>query len=148
RNRREQAEQEFITYVPTDDNRKFTALYSVQRIKSSHRPTHSQVYIGTIQPMYTILRDEPRHESLEEQNTPEQLTTPREPLPVVYNEKLPPEFFDVIIIDECHRSIYNLWRQVVEYFDAFLVGLTATPDARTYGFFHKNVVSEYSHEKA
>ena len=71
-----------------------------------------------------------------------------EPLPVVYNKKVPPEFFDFIIIDECHRSIYNLWRQVIEYFDAYLIGLTATPDNRTYGFFKKNVVSEYSHEKA
>ena len=69
-------------------------------------------------------------------------------MPVVYNEKIPPEFFDVIIIDECHRSIYNLWRQVLEYFDAYLIGLTATPDKRTYGFFRKNVVSEYDHEKA
>jgi type I restriction enzyme R subunit len=72
----------------------------------------------------------------------------REPLPVVYNARLPPEYFDVVIIDECHRSIYNLWRQVIEYFDAYLIGLTATPDARTYGFFQKNVVSEYTHEKA
>jgi hypothetical protein len=70
----------------------------------------------------------------------------KEPLPVVYNPNLPPEFFDVVIIDECHRSIYNLWRQVIEYWDSFLVGLTATPDARTYGFFQKNVVSEYTHE--
>lgn len=73
---------------------------------------------------------------------------PKEPLPVVYNEKIPPEFFDFIIVDECHRSIYNLWRQVLEYFDAYLIGLTATPDNRTYGFFRKNVVSDYDHEKA
>jgi len=69
-------------------------------------------------------------------------------MPVVYNEKIPPEFFDFIFIDECHESIYNLWRQVPEYFDASLIGLTATPDNRTYGFFKKNVVSDYSHEKA
>ena len=69
-------------------------------------------------------------------------------MPVVYNEKIPPEFFDFIIIDECHRSIYNLWRQVLEYFDAYLIGLTATPDSRTYGFFKTNVVSEYDHEQA
>lgn len=74
-----------------------------------------------------MLKDEPLDESLEEQNPAEQLTKPKEPLPVVYNAKIPPEFFDVIIIDECHRSIYNLWRQVIEYFDAYLVGLTATP---------------------
>ena len=54
----------------------------------------------------------------------------------------------MVVIDECHRSIYNLWRQVIEYFDAYLIGLTATPDNRTYGFFQKNVVSEYTHEKA
>jgi type I site-specific restriction endonuclease len=47
------------------------------------------------------------------------------------------EFFDIIVIDECHRSIYNLWRQVLEYFDAFLIGLTATPDKRTFGFFNR-----------
>ncbi|GAI04363.1 unnamed protein product, partial [marine sediment metagenome] len=68
--------------------------------------------------------------------------------PLVYNEKYPPEFFDFIVIDECHRSIYNLWRQVIEYFDAFHIGLTATPDKRTFAFFHENVVSEYSHEQA
>ena len=69
-------------------------------------------------------------------------------MPVVYNGRIPPEFFDFVIIDECHRSIYNLWRQVLEYFDAYLIGLTATPDSRTYGFFKQNVVSEYNHEQA
>jgi len=68
--------------------------------------------------------------------------------PVEYNEKVPIEFFDFIVIDECHRSIYNLWKQVLDYFDVFQVGLTATPDKRTYGYFHENVVSEYSHEMA
>jgi type I restriction enzyme R subunit len=60
----------------------------------------------------------------------------------------PVEFFDFIVIDECHRSIYNLWKQVLEYFDAFLIGLTATPDQRTFGFFNQNIVSEYTHEEA
>ena len=69
-------------------------------------------------------------------------------MPVEYSVQNPMEQFDFIIVDECHRSIYNLWRQVIEYFDAYLVGLTATPDNRTYGFFQKNVVSEYTHENA
>ena len=69
-------------------------------------------------------------------------------MPVVYNPKVPIEFFDFIFIDECHRSIYNIWQQVLDYFDSFLIGLTATPDNRTYGFFKKNVVSHYDHEKA
>ncbi len=144
----EQAEQEFMSFVPNDDNRKFTELYNVQRLKSQYIANDAQVCISTIQRMYSILKDEPLDEALEEQNPAEQYTRPKEPLPVVYNEKIPPEYFDVIIIDECHRSIYNLWRQVLEYFDAYLVGLTATPDNRTYGFFRKNVVSEYDHEKA
>ena len=83
-----------------------------------------------------------------EQINPAEMVRPKPPMPVVYNGKIPPEFFDFIIIDECHRSIYNLWRQVLEYFDAYLIGLTATPDNRTHGFFRKNVVSEYTHEQA
>jgi type I restriction enzyme, R subunit len=144
----EQAEQEFMAYLPNDDNRKFTELYNVQRLKSSFVAKDSQVCISTIQRMYALLKDEPLDEAAEETNPAEQMVKARQPLPVVYNEKIPPEFFDFVIIDECHRSIYNLWRQVIEYFDAYLIGLTATPDNRTYGFFRKNVVSEYSHEKA
>ena len=143
----EQAEQEFMAYVPSDDNRKFTELYNVQRLKSSFVASDSQVCISTIQRMYSLLRGEEMDEAAEEIN-PAELVQPRKPLPVVYNDRIPPEFFDFIIIDECHRSIYNLWRQVLEYFDAYLIGLTATPDNRTFGFFRKNVVSEYSHEQA
>lgn len=144
----EQAEQEFMAYVPNDDSRKFTELYTVQRLSSSHISSQAQVVISTIQRMYSILKGEELPEGAEEDNPAERFQIRKDPLPVVYNPKLPPEFFDVVIIDECHRSIYNLWRQVIEYFDSFLVGLTATPDARTYGFFQKNVVSEYTHEKA
>ena len=143
----EQAEQEFMAYVPSDDNRKFTELYNVQRLKSSFVAKDSQVCISTIQRMYSLLKDQDLDEAAEQIN-PAEMVQPRQPMPVVYNEKIPPEFFDFIIIDECHRSIYNLWRQVLEYFDAYLIGLTATPDNRTYGFFRKNVVSEYNHEQA
>ena len=65
-----------------------------------------------------------------------------------YNSDIPIDTFDVIVIDECHRSIYNLWRQVLEYFDAFLIGLTATPSKQTFGFFRQNLVMEYNHEQA
>jgi len=143
----EQAEQEMMSYVPIDDNRKFTELYTVQRLKSSFVAKDSQVCISTIQRLYAILKDKELDEATEEIN-PAELKQAKEPMPVVYNEKIPPEFFDFIFIDECHRSIYNLWQQVIDYFDASLIGLTATPDNRTYGFFKKNVVSDYSHEKA
>ena len=143
----EQAEQEFMSFVPADDNRKFTELYNVRRLTSSFIAKDSQVCISTIQRMYSILKGQDLDEAAEEVN-PAELVRPKESPPVVYNEKIPPEFFDFIVIDECHRSIYDLWRQVLEYFDAFLIGLTATPDNRTYGFFKKNIVSEYSHEQA
>ena len=147
RNLGEQAEQEFMAYVPSDDNRKFTELYNVQRLKSSFVAKDSQVCISTIQRLYSLLKGQEMDEFAEEVN-PAELVQPKQPMPVVYSPTIPPEFFDFIIIDECHRSIYNLWRQVLEYFDAYLIGLTATPDRRTYGFFRKNVVSEYDHEQA
>ncbi len=143
----EQAEQEMMSYTPLDDNRKFTELYNVQRLKNSFIAKDSQVCISTIQRLYSILKDKPLDEAAEEID-PNELVQPKQPMPVVYSEKIPPEFFDFIFIDECHESIYNLWQQVLDYFDASLIGLTATPDNRTYGFFKKNVVSEYSHEKA
>jgi type I restriction enzyme, R subunit len=144
----EQAEQEFMSYVPNDDNRKFTELYGVHRLKASYIPTDSKVYISTIQRFYSILKGEELDDQAEETNPGEIKWDKREPLPVVYNQKIPMEFFDFVIIDECHRSIYKLWKQVLDYFDSFLIGLTATPDNRTFGFFNQNVVSEYTHEQA
>jgi type I restriction enzyme R subunit len=143
----EQAEQEFMGYRPSDDNRKFTELYNVRRLNSKYVPPDSQVCISTIQRMYSILKGEELDETAEQINPHEYVEIGR-PREVEYNEKVPPEFFDFIVIDECHRSIYNLWKQVLDYFDAFYIGLTATPDKRTFGFFNENVVSEYRHEEA
>ena len=146
----EQAEQEFLKFQPNDDNRKFTELYNVQRLRSSYIASDSQVCISTIQRLYSILKGEELDEALEQDNPNEAATAwqKQAPLPLEYTPKNPIEQFDFIIIDECHRSIYNLWRQVLEYYDAFLIGLTATPDQRTFGFFNQNVVSEYTFEES
>ncbi|MFC3417156.1 type I restriction endonuclease subunit R [Algoriphagus hitonicola] len=150
----EQAEQEFLKYQPTDDNRKFTELYNVQRLTSSYIASDSQVCISTIQRLYSILQGKELEESAEEENpnesgwTVSRYLSGKDPLPVAYTQKNPIEQFDFIIIDECHRSIYNLWKQVLDYYDAFLVGLTATPDKRTFAFFNQNVVSEYTYEES
>jgi type I restriction enzyme R subunit len=146
----EQAEQEFLKYQPADDNRKFTELYNVQRLSSSYIASDSQVCISTIQRLYSILKGEELDESSEEENPSEQSWQwqKKEPMPVEYSAKNPIEQFDFIIIDECHRSIYNLWKQVLDYYDAFLIGLTATPDKRTLGFFNENLVSEYTYEES
>lgn len=143
----EQAEQEFMSFLPNDDNRNFTELYGVHRLKSKHIPDDNHVYISTIQRLYAVLKGQDLEESAEEEN-PNEKWQPKEVPPIEYNEKLPLEYFDFIVIDECHRSIYNLWMQVLDYFDAFQVGLTATPDARTIAYFKQNMVSEYSHEMA
>ncbi len=140
-------EQEFNAYLPNDDNRKFTELYGVHRLKSSFIPTDNQVYISTIQRLYSVLKGTELEDTAEEDN-PNEKWQPKEVPPIEYNAKLPISFFDFVVIDECHRSIYNLWKQVLEYFDSFLIGLTATPDNRTFGFFNQNVVSDYGFEKA
>ena len=149
----EQAEQEFMTFQPNDDNRKFTELYNVQRLTSGYIAPDSQVCISTIQRLYSILKGEELDESSELQNPEEntwlqQQSQQKKAVPVTYTPNVPIEQFDFIIIDECHRSIYNLWKQVLDYFDAFLIGLTATPDKRTFGFFNENVVSEYTYEQS
>jgi type I restriction enzyme, R subunit len=153
RNLGEQAEQEFMTFQPTDDNRKFTELYNLQRLSSSYIASDSQVCISTIQRLYSILKGEELDESAEEVNPNEntwiyQQLNKKQPVPVEYSPRVPIEQFDFIVIDECHRSIYNLWKQVLDYFDAFLIGLTATPDKRTFGFFNENVVSQYTYEES
>ena len=149
----EQAEQEFMTFQPNDDNRKFTELYNVQRLNSSYIASDSQVCISTIQRLYSILKGEELDESAELENPEEsswmqQQMSKKKAIPVDYTPKVPIEQFDFIVIDECHRSIYNLWKQVLDYFDASLIGLTATPDKRTFGFFNENVVSQYTYEES
>ena len=67
----EQAEQEFMTFQPNDDNRKFTELYNVQRLTSSYIASDSQVCISTIQRLYSILKGEELDESAELENPEE-----------------------------------------------------------------------------
>jgi type I restriction enzyme R subunit len=98
--------------------------------------------------MYSILSGETIDDSAEDLSLNELQQTNNQAKLVCYNSAVPIESFDFIVIDECHRSIYNLWKQVLDYFDAFLIGLTATPDKRTFGFFNENIVAEYSYEQS
>ncbi len=144
-----QALREFQQYVTPDDGRKFTELYNVQHLTSNTLDPVSRVCITTIQRLYSMLSGEPEYDpTLEEQSGFDTLPYPEKPKEVTYTPKIPIETFDFIITDECHRSIYHLWRQALEYFDSFLIGLTATPSKQTLGFFNQNLVTEYSHERA
>ena len=142
-----QTKREFEQYNTPDDGRKFTSLYNVQHLQSNTLDFSSKVCITTIQRLYSMLRGDAEYDIANEENTLES-QTPQRPVDVSYNPAIPIETFDFIITDECHRSIYNVWRQVLEYFDAFLIGLTATPSKQTFGYFKQNLVTEYSHEKA
>jgi len=137
----DQTLREFSDFTTPDDGRKFTELYNVDKLSSSGLTDSSKVVVSTIQRVWAGIKGEPIPEGDDEQlddYKPDQAVT------AVYSEVLPPEAFDLIIVDECHRSIYGLWRNVLEYFDAHVIGLTATPTKQTLGFFEQNLVSEYT----
>jgi len=141
--------KEFQNYTTPDDGRKFTELYNVQLLQSNKIDPVARVVITTIQRLFSMLRGEELDPADEEGSQFDTASQPAsEPLLVPYNPSIPIETFDVIFTDECHRSIYNLWRQVLEYFDAYLIGLTATPSKQTLAFFHQNLVMEYNHQQA
>lgn len=143
-----QAKGEFDQFVTPDTGRKFTELYNVQHLTSNRLDTVARVTICTIQRLYSMLRGEELTEDADEISTYEISGADDRPKEVAYNPDIPIETFDFIVTDECHRSIYGLWRQVLEYFDAHLIGLTATPSKQTIGFFNQNLVMEYNHERA
>jgi len=146
-----QALKEFQAYATPDDGRKFNELYNVVNLSSNRIDPVNKVVITTIQRLYSILKGEPDFDAaLEEESAFDGhgAALVSGPQSVVYNPQIPPDFFDVIVVDECHRSIYSLWSQVLDYFDATIIGLTATPGGHTYAYFQQNVVSEYRHEEA
>jgi type I restriction enzyme R subunit len=145
----QQTKKEFEMFSTPEEHRKFTELYNVQHLQANKLDPVAKVSITTIQRLYSMLQGQPDVDSdTEEKSLSDLANLYKEPLPVTYNPGIPIEYFDFVIVDECHRSIYNLWRQVLEYFDAFLIGLTATPSKQTFGFFNQNLVMEYNHEQA
>jgi type I restriction enzyme R subunit len=139
--------KEFQAFEVPGTGHRFTELYNVQHLATNRIDSVARVTISTIQRLFSTLKGEPDlSEELDEESAYEAL--PDEPVSVAYNAHVPPETFDVVIVDECHRSIFGLWRQVLTYFDAFAIGLTATPNKQAFGFFKQNLVMEYGHESA
>jgi type I restriction enzyme, R subunit len=143
-----QTKKEFDQYASPYNPYKFGEEYIVQHLTSNTLDTSARVCIATIQRMYSMLKGRELSEEDEERSTSGIDSLFKEPEPIEYNPAIPIETFDIIVTDEAHRSIYNLWRQVLEYFDAYLIGLTATPSKQTFGFFNQNLVMEYNHEQA
>ncbi|MHB1582389.1 MAG: type I restriction endonuclease subunit R [Acidimicrobiales bacterium] len=142
-----QAQGEFERFRVPGDGRKFTELYNVQRLTSNRIDPVARVVICTIQRLYSILRGDAEFDEELDEREPD-ATLPSGALEVGYDPVVPPETFDVIVVDECHRSIYGVWSQVLSYFDAHIIGLTATPSKQTLGFFNQNLVFSYTHEEA
>ena len=144
----DQTYKEFTQYTSPYNNYKFTEEFIVQRLQSNTIDTTARVCICTIQRLYAMLRNQDFSEEDEDRTIAGLEPVFKQLPPIEYNPAIPIETFDIIITDECHRSIYNLWAQVLEYFDAYLIGLTATPSKQTFGFFNQNLVMEYGHEQA
>ena len=169
-----QTDTEFQNYVSPYNNYKFTEEYGVQRLTKNTIADSAKVVITTIQRLYSMLQGDENFDERNEEHSffeDDELGQPpaesvaeartsystakekgnplkKQAIPVAYNPAIPIGTFDFIIIDECHRSIYNQWRQVLDYFDAFIIGLTATPTKQTLGFFNQNLVAEYGHTAA
>lgn len=143
-----QTKKEFENFRPREEKRPFTEMYIAQHLQTNAVDKDAKVVITTIQRLYSMLRGEAEYDGQNEEVSAYELGSAGRPKEVTYNAKLPPEYFDFIITDECHRSIYGDWRQVLEYFDAFIIGLTATPSKQTFGYFNKNIVSEYPYDRS
>ena len=138
-----QAEGEFGTFRLTENGDAFNTIFTVNRLRSSAIPSDSNVVISTIQRLFSFLKGDTI-----EDNDNDDDNEPTEEVVLPPNLNLPHDYFDLIIIDECHRSIYGNWRKVLEYFDtARLVGLTATPIPETMAFFNNNRIVNYTLEK-
>lgn len=145
----EQTKKEYEKFVPKGENNLFTDIYIVQHLQQNKIDKDAKIVITTIQRLYSMLRGEEEYDESNEENSAfEYNTSLGKPKEVKYNSLLPIEYFDFIVVDECHRSIYGDWRQVLEYFDAFTIGLTATPSKQTLGYFNKNMVSSYDYSRS
>lgn len=139
-----QAEGEFGTFRLTENGDAFNTIFTVNRLRSLSIPSDSNVIISTIQRLFSFLKGDTIDDDDEDEGN-----EPAEEIILPPNPNLPHDYFDLIIIDECHRSIYGNWRKVLEYFDtARLVGLTATPVPETMAFFNNNRIVNYTLEKS
>lgn len=136
---------EFQNYRTPDDGRRFTEIYNVDKLTKAGLLGSSNVVISTIQRVFRSLQGE---EVADTDDPGLDAYVPEVPVSVAYSPDLPPETFDLVIVDEAHRSIYGVWQDVLRYFDAHIIGLTATPGKQTFGFFERNMVSEYTYPQS
>ena len=145
-----QTETEFSLFDRTEKQKPMNELYQINRLIKPEN-IQGDIIISTIQKLFAVLTGQTITED-DEDKEDEKLglkdVTKNEPDIVLGEDlKLPPDYFQFIIVDECHRSIYGKWKAVLDYFkDAKVLGLTATPTPEAYAYFNKNIVEEYTYE--
>lgn len=148
-----QAETEFKLFNRTEKQQPLNDLYTINRLTKPDK-INGDIIISTIQKLFAVLTgqttDETNEDEEDENNlnfdeTDEQKTEPE--IDLGKDIKLPPDYFQFIIVDECHRSIYGKWQSVLKYFkNAKILGLTATPTPEAYAFFNDNIIEKYTYD--
>lgn len=145
-----QTESEFSTFNRTERQEEMSSLYEIKRLKK-HSDIGADIVISTIQKLFAVLTGNPISEDNEdaedERNGAAEEKEDTNIIQLSDDLKLPPDYFQLIIVDECHRSIYGKWRAVLDYFSsAHVLGLTATPTPEAYAFFNNNIIEKYTYE--
>ncbi len=136
------------TFKLTESGKPLSEIFWVEQLSNRPIESRTRVVVSTIQRLYSQLTGNMDAYSEEDEDAG---LGHREGTEVELPEKpeLPSDFFDLIIIDECHRSIYSDWQKVLTYFKtARMVGMTATPIPETLAFFDNNRVANYTYEQS
>lgn len=148
-----QAKTEFSTFNRTENQEEMSSLYTIERLRKD-TDIKADIVISTIQKLFAVLTgkqltDDDSEDAEDEKNAVKEEKEDAKAIQLGDNLFLPSDYFQLIIVDECHRSIYGKWRAVLDYFsDAHILGLTATPTPEAYAFFNYNKVEEYSYEES
>ena len=147
-----QTEAEFARFDRTEDRKEMSSLYEIKRLKKES-DIKADIVISTIQKLFAVLTGqaitETDEDAEDEKNSADDEVYGKEMISLGENPKLPPDHFQLIIVDECHRSIYGKWKAVLDYFNkANVLGLTATPTPEAYAFFDGNIIEEYTYDES
>lgn len=145
-----QTESEFSVFDRTEGQQKMGSLYTINRLKTEE-DIKGDIVISTIQKLFCVLTGQAINDSDEdaedEKAKADEEKNSKTVIDLGNDLKLPPDYFQLIIVDECHRSIYGKWKKVLDYFSgATVLGLTATPTPEAYAYFNKNVIEEYTYD--
>ena len=145
-----QTESEFSLFDRTEQQQPMSHLYEIQRLKKES-DINADIVISTIQKLFAVLTGQQLSDENEDAEDEEAKKNEdkniNETIQLGNDLKLPPDHFQFIVVDECHRSIYGKWRAVLDYFSkAKVLGLTATPTPEAYAFFNNNIIENYSYD--